>query len=70
MGNYVSLEDNEDIDGVKTFSSIPVLPSTTPTNDNHAVSLKTLNSVLTAKVTAMFTLIGDSLYISTEEENG
>jgi hypothetical protein len=34
--NAVLLTDNQTVDGVKTFTSIPVLPSTNPTTSNEA----------------------------------
>lgn len=39
-GNFVDLYSNQSIDGVKTFTSIPVLPSSDPTTDNQAARKK------------------------------
>lgn len=42
--NYVDLTTNQTIAGIKTFSSLPVLPTTTPTLSGHPVVLSYLQT--------------------------
>jgi hypothetical protein len=42
----VMLSDNQVIAGIKTFSSLPLIPETDPTNNAHAISKKYLESLL------------------------
>jgi hypothetical protein len=46
--SYVGLTGDETIEGIKTFDSIPVLPSTSPTLDNHAARKKYVDDQITA----------------------
>ncbi len=45
LTNNVKISGDQTIAGVKTFSSLPVLPATTPTSDNQAVSKKYIDSL-------------------------
>ncbi len=47
-GTMVSLEGVQTISGVKTFSSYPILPSSSPSNDNHPVRKTDLDSTNTS----------------------
>lgn len=49
--NVVHLTGDETVAGIKTFSSIPVLPSTNPTTDNQAVRKAYVDSQVSIKAT-------------------
>lgn len=46
--NYVALTGNQTIGGVKTFSSFPVTPNTTPTTDYQVANKKYVDDSITA----------------------
>jgi len=48
VDNSVKKTGNETIAGVKTFSSFPILPDDTPTEDNQAVHKKYVDDAMTA----------------------
>lgn len=47
LTNNVKTTGDQTVGGVKTFSSLPVLPATTPTSSNQAVSKKYIDDLLT-----------------------
>lgn len=46
LSRFVDCVSNQTVGGIKTFTSIPMLPSTTPTNDNHAVRKKYVDDLI------------------------
>lgn len=79
----VKLTGNQTVAGTKTFSSIPVLPSSSPTLDNHAARKKyiddlitTVNSLITAldsaavKKTSSQTLTGNNEFSGESDFSG
>jgi|GEM_PF-3180163 len=53
--DYVHSTGSETISGIKTFSSIPILPAISPTNDNEAVRKKYVDDGLATKASASHT---------------
>jgi hypothetical protein len=49
-GDYVDLSTNQNVAGIKTFGSIPVLPASNPTTDNQASRKKYIDDLDTANV--------------------
>ena len=47
LTNNVKTSGDQTVGGVKTFTSLPVLPATTPTSSNQAVSKKYIDDLLT-----------------------
>lgn len=63
--DLVHTKGNETIAGTKTFSS-PVVVAT-PSADTHATTKKYVDEAIKSAIKATFNLIGDSLYITTED---
>jgi len=51
FANLMMLVGNQTVAGVKTFSSIPVLPASNPTTDNQAVRKKYADDTFEPKIT-------------------
>jgi len=47
LTNNVKTSGDQTVGGIKTFTSLPILPATTPTSDNQAVSKAYIDSLLT-----------------------
>ena len=60
----VKLTSAQTISGVKTFSDIPLLPSTDPTNNNHAVRLNYVNQKINALSPVNVTFNIPSAYVN------
>lgn len=55
---YVALAGNQTIDGVKTFDSIPVLPSSDPTSDNQSTRKRYVTNLISAAIATAMLLTG------------
>ncbi len=64
VANCVDKSTNQTVGGVKTFSSLPKVPTTAPTADAEVVSRKTLNDALSAQETTI------KSYVDTADTNG
>lgn len=67
--NFVDLSNNQTIAGIKTFSSIPILPSSNPTADNEATR-KTYTDTLPIinTLTEKTTIADNDLFIIEDSE--
>jgi hypothetical protein len=60
LADHVALTGDETVAGVKTFSSIPVLPASSPTTDNQATRKKYVDNAVAAASASSRTLIASS----------
>ena len=67
-GSYVSLTGDESIDGIKTFTSFPVTPSSAPTSDYQAANKKYVDDNAGGAGANIETLTGNKTLTSSDEE--